>query len=64
MQHYMGESSKGTAMKLVGNLLVAIQLEALGEVMVLAVKASLRAEDVLGVLAVTDFSSPTFSRLD
>jgi 3-hydroxyisobutyrate dehydrogenase-like beta-hydroxyacid dehydrogenase len=59
--HYMGETGAGAAMKLVGNLVVASQLEALGEAMVLATKAGLRAEDVLGVLKVTDFRSPILS---
>jgi 3-hydroxyisobutyrate dehydrogenase-like beta-hydroxyacid dehydrogenase len=59
-QHYMGENGKGTSMKLVGNLVVASQLEALGEAMTLATKAGLKAEDVLGVLHVTDFKSPIF----
>jgi 3-hydroxyisobutyrate dehydrogenase-like beta-hydroxyacid dehydrogenase len=58
--HYMGENGKGTSMKLVGNLVVASQLEALGEALVLATKAGLNAEDVLGVLHVTDFKSPIF----
>jgi len=59
--HYMGESGKGSAMKLVGNLIVASQLEALGEAMVLATKAGLNPEDVLNVLKVTDFRSPILS---
>lgn len=59
-QHYMGENGKGTSMKLCGNLVVALQLEALGEAMTLATKAGLNAEDVLGVLHVTDFKSPIF----
>jgi 3-hydroxyisobutyrate dehydrogenase-like beta-hydroxyacid dehydrogenase len=59
--HYMGESGNGTSMKLVGNLIVASQLEALGEAMVLAAKAGLNPQDVLGVLAVTDFRSPILS---
>jgi 3-hydroxyisobutyrate dehydrogenase-like beta-hydroxyacid dehydrogenase len=59
--HYMGDSGKGTAMKLVGNLIVASQLQALGEAMVLATKAGLNPEDVLGVLKVTDFRSPILS---
>ena len=58
--HHMGENSKGTAMKLVGNLVVAAQLEALGEAMILATKAGLNPQDVLGVLHVTDFKSPIF----
>ncbi|HET9494606.1 MAG TPA: NAD(P)-dependent oxidoreductase [Chloroflexia bacterium] len=60
-QHYMGENGKGTSMKLVGNLVVAAQLEALGEAMTLATKAGLNAKDVLGVLGVTDFKSPILS---
>src|SRR5438132_263862 len=49
------------AMKLVGNLIVASQLQALGEAMVLATKAGLDPQDVLGVLEVTDFRSPILS---
>jgi 3-hydroxyisobutyrate dehydrogenase-like beta-hydroxyacid dehydrogenase len=59
--HYMGETGKGAAMKLVGNLIVASQLQALGEAMVLATKAGLNPQDVLGVLEVTDFRSPILS---
>jgi 3-hydroxyisobutyrate dehydrogenase-like beta-hydroxyacid dehydrogenase len=58
--HYMGGTGKGTSMKLVGNLVVASQLEALGEAMVLATKAGLDPVDVLGVLRVTDFKCPIF----
>ena len=58
--HYMGGTAMGTSMKLVGNLVVASQLEALGEAMTLATKAGLNPEDVLGVLHVTDFKSPIF----
>lgn len=58
--HYMGISGNGARMKLVGNLIVASQLEALGEAMVLATKAGLDPEDVLDVLHVTDFRSPIF----
>jgi 3-hydroxyisobutyrate dehydrogenase-like beta-hydroxyacid dehydrogenase len=58
--HYMGDTGQGSAMKLVGNLVVAAQLEALGEAMTLAVKAGLSPRDVLGVLHVTDFKSPIF----
>jgi 3-hydroxyisobutyrate dehydrogenase-like beta-hydroxyacid dehydrogenase len=58
--HYMGGTAMGTSMKLVGNLVVASQLEALGEAMVLATKAGLNPDDVLGVLHVTDFKSPIF----
>lgn len=59
--HYMGESGKGSAMKLVGNLVVASQLEALGEAMVMATKAGLDPQEVLGVFEVTDFRSPILS---
>ncbi|GIV70459.1 NAD(P)-dependent oxidoreductase [Caldilinea sp.] len=58
--HYMGGAAMGASMKLVGNLVVAFQLEALGEAMVLATKAGLNPHDVLGVLHVTDFKSPIF----
>ncbi|MCG3212281.1 MAG: 2-hydroxy-3-oxopropionate reductase [Anaerolineae bacterium] len=58
--HYMGGTAMGSSMKLVGNLVVAAQLEALGEALVMATKAGLNPEDVLGVLHVTDFKSPIF----
>ena len=58
--HYMGGTAMGSSMKLVGNLVVASQLEALGEAMTLATKAGLNPEDVLDVLHVTDFKSPIF----
>jgi 3-hydroxyisobutyrate dehydrogenase-like beta-hydroxyacid dehydrogenase len=58
--HYMGKSGNGAKMKLVGNLIVAAQLEALGEALTLAKKANLDLKDVLGVLHVTDFKSPIF----
>jgi 3-hydroxyisobutyrate dehydrogenase-like beta-hydroxyacid dehydrogenase len=58
--HYMGSTAMGASMKLVGNLVVASQLEALGEAMILATKAGLDPEDVLSVLHVTDFKSPIF----
>jgi 3-hydroxyisobutyrate dehydrogenase-like beta-hydroxyacid dehydrogenase len=56
--HYMGGTGKGATMKLVGNLIVALQLEAAGEAMVLASKAGLAPDDVLEVLRVADFRSP------
>jgi len=59
--HYMGKNTMGTSMKLVGNLLVASQLEALGEALVLAKKAGLNLDDVIGVLDVTDFKTPIYS---
>ncbi|GAB4379889.1 MAG: NAD(P)-dependent oxidoreductase [Elainellaceae cyanobacterium] len=59
--HYMGETGKGATMKLVGNLVVASQIHALGESLVLATKAGLQAQDVLDVLDVVDFRSPVFA---
>ncbi|BAY32212.1 putative 2-hydroxy-3-oxopropionate reductase [Nostoc carneum NIES-2107] len=58
--HYLGETGKGAAMKLIGNSIVATQIEALGEAMVLATKAGLNPQDVLDVLHVVDFRSPIF----
>jgi len=58
--HYMGQTPMGASMKLVGNTIVAFQLEAIGEAMILATKAGLNPHDVLGVLHVTDFKSPMF----
>jgi 3-hydroxyisobutyrate dehydrogenase-like beta-hydroxyacid dehydrogenase len=58
--HYLGVSGNGSKMKLVGNLVVAAQLEALGEALTLAKKAGLDLRDVLEVFAVTDFRSPIF----
>jgi len=58
--HHMGGPASGAKMKLVGNLVVAMQLEALGEAMVMATKAGLDLRRVLGVLHVTDFKSPIF----
>lgn len=59
--HYMGGTGKGASMKLVGNLVVASQIEALGEALILATKAGLNPRDVIGVLSVTDFKSPLFA---
>ena len=58
--HYMGGAGSGVRMKLVGNLLVASQLLALGEALSLARSAGLDLKAVLGVVAVTDFRSPIF----
>jgi len=59
--HYMGDTGMGTSMKLVGNLIVAAQLEAVGEALILATKAGLDPNDVMGVLDVVDFRSPLIS---
>ena len=58
--HYMGGGGKGTSMKLVGNLLVASQLQALGEALTLAKKAGLNLADVQEVLDVADFRTPIY----
>ncbi|MCC5949712.1 MAG: NAD(P)-dependent oxidoreductase [Nitriliruptoraceae bacterium] len=58
--HHMGGPGDGARMKLVGNLLVASQLQALGEAMSLARKAGLDLRAVLGVLAVADFRTPIY----
>ncbi len=58
--HYMGDTGKGASMKLIGNSIVATQIEALGEAMILATKAGLNPKDVLDVLHVVDFRSPIF----
>jgi 3-hydroxyisobutyrate dehydrogenase-like beta-hydroxyacid dehydrogenase len=59
--HYMGGTGMGTSMKLVGNLIVAAQLEAVGEALILAQKAGLDLNDVMDVLDVVDFRSPLIS---
>ncbi|MBD2771359.1 NAD(P)-dependent oxidoreductase [Iningainema tapete] len=58
--HYLGDTGKGASMKLVGNSIVATQIEALGEALILATKAGLNPKDVLDVLHVVDFRSPIF----
>lgn len=59
--HYMGGTGMGTSMKLVGNLIVAAQMEAVGEALLLATKAGLDPNDVMDVLDVVDFRSPLIS---
>src|SRR5438477_5430523 len=56
--HYFGKNGNATAMKLVGNLIVALELEALSEGLVLARKAGLDLNTVLEVVKVADFRSP------
>jgi len=58
--HYMGETGKGAAMGLVGSLMVCMQLEALGEGLILAQKAGLMTEKVVEILGIPDFRSPLF----
>lgn len=59
--HYMGGTGKGTSMKLVGNLIVTAQMEAVGEALILAKKAGLDPNDVMDLLDVVDFRSPLIS---
>ena len=56
--HYLGKNGNATAMKLVGNLIVALELEALAEGLVLAQKAGLDLRTVMEVVKVADFRSP------
>src|SRR4051794_15919583 len=56
--HYLGKNGNAAAMKLVGNLIVALELEALGEGLVLAQKAGLDLGTVMEVVKVADFRSP------
>ena len=56
--HYFGKNGNATAMKLVGNLIVALELEALSEGLILAQKAGLDLNAVMEVVKVADFRSP------
>lgn len=56
--HYFGRNGNAAAMKLVGNLIVALELEALAEGLVLARKAGLDLDTVMEVVKVADFRSP------
>jgi 3-hydroxyisobutyrate dehydrogenase-like beta-hydroxyacid dehydrogenase len=56
--HYFGKSGNAAAMKLVGNLIVVLELEALSEALVLAQKAGLDLDTVMEVVNVADFRSP------
>jgi len=56
--HYFGKNGNAVAMKLVGNLIVALELEGLAEGLVLAQKAGLDLNTVMEVVKVADFRSP------
>jgi 3-hydroxyisobutyrate dehydrogenase-like beta-hydroxyacid dehydrogenase len=56
--HYFGKNGNAAAMKLVGNLIVALELEALSEGLILAQKAGLDLDTVMEVVNVADFRSP------
>src|SRR5258705_2133179 len=56
--HYFCKNGNAAAMKLVGNLIVALEMEALAEGLVLATKAGLDLNTVMEVVKVADFRSP------
>jgi 3-hydroxyisobutyrate dehydrogenase-like beta-hydroxyacid dehydrogenase len=56
--HYFGKTGNAAAMKLVGNLIVALEMEALAEGLVLAQKAGLDLNTVMEVVKAADFRSP------
>jgi 3-hydroxyisobutyrate dehydrogenase-like beta-hydroxyacid dehydrogenase len=56
--HYFGKTGNAAAMKLMGNLIVALEMEALAEGLVLAQKAGLDLSTVMEVVKVADFRSP------
>src|SRR5437763_11108705 len=56
--HYFGQNGNAAAMKLVGNLIVALEREALAEGLVLAQKAGLDLKHAMEVVKVADFRSP------
>src|SRR5467141_4559780 len=60
--HYFGKNGNAVAMKLVGNLMVALELEALAEGLVLARKAGLDLNTIMEVVKVADFHSPLLAR--
>lgn len=59
--HHMGPAGSGARAKLVGNLLVAAQLQSLGEALTLAAAAGLDLHRVLEFVGVTDFRSPIYA---
>src|SRR6059036_961963 len=56
--HYFGRNGNAAAMKLVGNLIVALEMEALAEGLLLAQKAGLDLNTVMEVVKMADFRSP------
>lgn len=59
--HHMGGPGSGNRMKLVGNMLVAAQLQSLGDALTLARRNDLDLSAVLDVLDRTDFRTPLYS---
>lgn len=56
--HYFGKNGNAAAMKLVGNLIVALEMEALAEGLLLAQRAGLDLDTVMEIVKVADFRSP------
>src|SRR5260370_20616898 len=56
--HYFGKNGNAAAMKLVGNLIVTLEMEALAEGLVLAQKAGLDRNPAMECMKVADFLSP------
>src|SRR6059036_3109090 len=56
--HYFGKNGNAAVMKLVGNLIVALEMEALAEGLIFAQKAGLNLNTVMEVVKVADFRSP------
>jgi 3-hydroxyisobutyrate dehydrogenase-like beta-hydroxyacid dehydrogenase len=56
--HYFDKNGNAAVMKLVGNLIVALEMEALAEGLILAQKAGLDLKTVMEVVKVADFRSP------
>src|SRR5260370_35800100 len=56
--HYFGKNGNAVAMKLVGNLIVALEMEALAEGLCLAQKAGLDLNTVMEVVKIACFRSP------
>ena len=59
--HHMGSTGNGATMGLIGSLAVCLQLQALGEGLVLAQKAGLDVAKVVHILGLPDFRSPLFT---
>lgn len=59
--HHMGAGGSGHRMKLVGNMLVASQIRAIGDALTTAVRLGLDPATVLDVAAVTDFRTPIYA---
>jgi len=59
--HFLGPTGSGATMGLIGSLIVAHQLQALGEGLLLARRAGLDLAEVVHLLSLPDFRSPLFA---